>query len=72
MSIRWALLLFLAALAVRLIYQVALSGSRGTNMDVDSFPYFGLAEKILAGGHITAAGVLSAAAIRVSNDCLIR
>ena len=58
MSIRRALLLFLAALAVRLIYKVALSGSSGTNMDVDSFPYFGLAEKILAGGHITAAGVL--------------
>ncbi len=34
-------------------------------MDVEFFAYFGLAEKILAGGHITAAGVHSPDAMRV-------
>ena len=55
MSSRRALFLFLFALAVRLIYQAALSGWGGTNFATDSTMYMGFAENILENGQMAGA-----------------
>ncbi len=52
MSSRRILLLFLAALAVRLAYQWVLLALGGANMDVDSGGYIALAGNILEGGQM--------------------
>ena len=55
MSSRRILLLFLAALAVRLAYQWVLSVSGGTNIDADSATYIGFAGNIMEGGNMAGA-----------------
>ncbi len=55
MSSRRALFLFLFALAIRLIYQAALSVSGGTNIDADSATYIGFAGNIMEGGNMAGA-----------------
>ncbi len=55
MSSRRILLLFLAALAVRLAYQWVLLALGGANMDVDSGGYIALAGNILEGGQMAGA-----------------
>ena len=56
MRFRRVLLLFLAALAVRLAYQWVLLALGGANMDVDSGGYIALAGNILEGGEMAGAG----------------